>query len=153
MLADINNWFETKMFAHLRDPRAPETAIAEMFAATEGYFRSGRRVCLVGAIAIADARDAFAAPVRSYFQRWIAALASALRRTGMGSEQAAECAESVVAGIQGAIVLSRAIDDPRAFSRVLARLADGLSPPSRARPKDTLASRLLGLRDQKEEPS
>jgi hypothetical protein len=153
VLAEIDHWFETRMFAPLRESHAPEAAIAGMFAATERYFRSGRRVCLVGAIAIADTRDAFAAPVRAYFRRWIETLAAALTRTGMGREEAAERAEAVVAGIQGAIVLSRAIDDPRAFRRVIARLANGLSPGGREQPKDPLASRLLGLRNPQEEPS
>ena len=124
-LAQIDDWFETQMFAPLREQR-PEPAIAAMFAATDAYFRSGRRVCLVGAIALADTRDAFAGPVRSYFQRWIEALASALERGGLAPGEALARAEFVVAGIQGAITLARAADDTRVFTRTLARLRAAL---------------------------
>ena len=93
-----------------------------MFNSVDDYFRSGRRVCLVGALALGGARDRFAVVLQGYFARWIAALGCALSRSGHDDVEASSLAEEAVAGIQGAIVLSRALNDPSAFGRTIAKL-------------------------------
>lgn len=122
VLAEIDGWFEVNVFAPLAGKQDPSRAINEMFDLVDHYFRSGRRVCLVGVLALGDVRDRFAGPVRAYFVRWVAALAGALAEAGR--PDAAALAEEVVAGIQGAIVLARALDDPGVFSRTAARLRE-----------------------------
>jgi hypothetical protein len=93
-----------------------------MFATTAEYFRSGRRVCLVGALSLSDARDRFAGRLRDYFARWVEALTAALARAGHGPEAAGAIAEEAVGGIQGAVVLARALDRPDVFERILTGL-------------------------------
>ncbi|PWR25724.1 TetR/AcrR family transcriptional regulator [Zavarzinia aquatilis] len=124
VLDEIGGWFEREIYAPLRDGDAGP-AIDHMFAACESYFRTGRRVCLVGAFALADTRDLFAAALRDYFAAWVEALAAALTR--LGRANAATLAEAAVGGIQGAIVLSRALDRPEVFSRILEGLRRDLS--------------------------
>ncbi|TGQ40605.1 MULTISPECIES: TetR/AcrR family transcriptional regulator [unclassified Mesorhizobium] len=129
VIAHIDHWFETNVFAPLQDVQEPRAGISRMLQATDHYFRSGRRVCLVGAFALDDARDLFAKEIKTYFSRWVAHLAEALKRTGRGEAQAADLAEETVAAIQGALTLARAFDDTAVFSRALqrerARLAIG----------------------------
>ena len=122
VLAEIDQWFEREVFAPLRDSADAQAGIGQMFKATDVYFRSGRRVCLVGVFALGAARDEFADAVHGYFDRWREALASALERRGHARGEAKELSEDIVAGIQGALVLARAADDPKVFSRTLARL-------------------------------
>ncbi len=125
VLAEIDQWFEREVFAPLRDggdETEARAGIAQMFKATDAYFRSGRRVCLVGVFALGASRDEFAAAVHGYFERWREALAQALRRAGHSRGEAAELAEDILAGIQGALVLARAADDAAIFSRALKRL-------------------------------
>ncbi|KPF90278.1 TetR family transcriptional regulator [Rhodopseudomonas sp. AAP120] len=122
VLAEIDGWFETNIFAPLRDPADPRAAIEAMLAGVETYFRSGNRVCLVGVIALGHARDEFAAPVNDYFARWQDALAEALRRSGLSVAAARRRAEDAVLSIQGALVLARARDDAKIFPRALAEL-------------------------------
>jgi TetR/AcrR family transcriptional repressor of lmrAB and yxaGH operons len=119
VLAHIDAWFEARIYAPLRQAGNPRSAIAAMFDAVEDYFRSGRRICLVGAFALDATRDRFAAKVQGYFTAWIEALAAALARGG--AHDAHALAEEVVAGIQGALVLSRALSDPGLFKRQLAQ--------------------------------
>jgi TetR/AcrR family transcriptional regulator, lmrAB and yxaGH operons repressor len=85
VLSEIDLWFETHVFAPLQRAERAEDAIAAMFDSVNAYFRSGRRVCLVGALALGDARDRFAGEVRSYFARWVDVLAGALMRTKRNS--------------------------------------------------------------------
>ncbi len=123
VLAEVNAWFEAHVFEPLAQAEAAEAAVAAMFDAVDGYFRSGRRVCLVGVLALGDAsRDRFAGPIRTYFRRWVDALADALRRTGHDKGAAMALAEDMVAGIQGGIVLARALEDPGAFGRTMTKL-------------------------------
>lgn len=122
VLGEIDGWFETNVFRPLREAEEPEAAVAAMFVTAGDYFRSGRRVCLVGALSLSDARDRFASRLRDYFARWVSALAAALARAGHPSEAANALAEEAVGGIQGAVVLARALDRPEVFERILSGL-------------------------------
>ncbi|MBS0247630.1 MAG: TetR/AcrR family transcriptional regulator [Proteobacteria bacterium] len=124
VLTEIDQWFEREVFAPLRDSAEPHAGIAHMFRATDDYFRSGRRVCLVGVFALGAARDEFTDAVQGYFDRWREALAQALRRAGQARAEAMELSEDILAGMQGALVLARAADDHKIFSRALKRMAE-----------------------------
>lgn len=135
VLDAVAGWFEREVFAPLERAGDAATGIAAMFDATDSYFRSGRRACLLGAFALEDGRDRFARRIAGYFHRWIAVLTAALRRAGCPDPLAGGLAREVVAGIQGAIVLARALDDRAVFPAELDRLrrrctgftADGLA--------------------------
>jgi TetR/AcrR family transcriptional repressor of lmrAB and yxaGH operons len=122
VLADVDAWFTASVFEPLRAAQAgqPE-AVGAMFDAVTGYFRSGRRVCLQGAFALGRERDRFAEAIDGYFGRWIASLAAALRAAGHDERAARLAAVETVAAIQGAIVLSRALNDPEVFPQVIER--------------------------------
>ena len=124
VLAEIDGWFAAKVFRPLRQADDAVAAVAAMFVTVAEYFRSGRRVCLVGALSLSDARDRFAGRLRDYFARWVEALTAALARAGHGPEAAGAIAEEVVGGIQGALVLARALDRTEVFERILAGLWD-----------------------------
>lgn len=120
VLASIDLWFTDHIYAPLRSAADPAAGIAAMFAAVDSYFRSGQRVCLVGVVALGAARDLFADAVKTYFTGWIDALVHSLRRLGHDKAAARHMAEQAVLAIQGALVLTRALDDTRVFTRALA---------------------------------
>jgi AcrR family transcriptional regulator len=122
VLAQIDAWFETEVFAPLRAASEPRTTIGAMCRAVDDYFRSGQRVCLVGAFALDNVRERFPAQVRDYFAAWRDALAETLERGGLTAVAAQDAAEDALVQIQGALVLSRALDDPATFARSLARM-------------------------------
>jgi AcrR family transcriptional regulator len=136
ILAHIDAWFVENVFRPLESDE-PRGAIAQMWRAVDEYFRSGRRVCIVGAFALDRTRDQFSKEIRGYFLRWIAALRHALVRAGEEPHRAAQLAEHAVLGIQGALVLARATRDERLFNRALKRLAleleRGPDEPARAK--------------------
>ena len=126
VLAEIDAWFEAHVFAPLRGVQDPDRAVGAMLESIGRYFHSGRRVCLVGLFALGDAHGIFARPVRTYFRRWVDALATALVRGGLAPASAADLAEDAVTTIQGAIVLTRALEDPRVFERAGSRVRERL---------------------------
>lgn len=121
IMANIDAWFVTEMFKPLEESE-PGVAIARMWETTDSYFRSGRRVCLIGAFALDETRDRFSIAIRGYFHRWIEALAVALAKAGLPGSEAKALAEEAVIGIQGALMLARALGDETVFGRTLARL-------------------------------
>ncbi|MCM0021056.1 MAG: TetR/AcrR family transcriptional regulator [Tagaea sp.] len=127
MLAETDAWFEGNVFAPLRaipanDKAEARARLAEMCRAVEKEFRSGRRVCPFGLFALTDTRERYAPRIRSYFQRWVEAVARALVAAGRAPAEARTEAFDAVAGIQGALVLARAADNPPAFAGALARI-------------------------------
>ncbi|MDE2517255.1 MAG: helix-turn-helix transcriptional regulator [Rhodospirillales bacterium] len=132
VLAEIDAWFEQRIFAPLREDADPAAAIAAMLDTVAAYFHGGRRVCLPGALGLGDARAPFAQILSGYFTRWTASLAAALARLDHADADA--LAEEALAAIQGAIVLSRALDRAEPFMRVLRRLGARLAARPALRP-------------------
>lgn len=128
VLDDIAGWFEMNVFMPLRESEDPAAGIDCMFKAVVCFFHSGRRICLVGTFALDDTRDRFTSEVQSYFSTWIRVLAAALKRSGFDAKPARATAEGVVAGIQGALILARAGNDPAMFTRAMKRLHKLCSP-------------------------
>ena len=120
VLEEIDAWFEREVFGPLA-VAAPES-IDAMFDSVTTYFRSGQRVCLVGVFALSDDRDRFGDKISAYFRRWTESLAHALSFRGFSPRKARVRAEEIVAGIQGGIVLARALDETTSFDRLIARL-------------------------------
>ena len=121
VLADVDHWFAETVFAPLEHVQHPARAVTQMIEDVTAYFRSGRRVCLVGALGLNSSGAAFNAKISGYFARWISALAQCLEVASVPPASAAQLAEEAVSGIQGAIVLARALGDDAAFNRVVDR--------------------------------
>ncbi len=119
VLASIDRWFVDRIYTPLRTAPDPVQGIAGMYAATDEYFHSGQRVCLVGVVALGASRDTFGEKVKDYFAGWVDALAAALRRSGDDRAEARRKSEHAVLEIQGALVLARAFNDAKVFSRAL----------------------------------
>jgi TetR/AcrR family transcriptional regulator, lmrAB and yxaGH operons repressor len=126
VLAEIDSWFEVNIFAPLRTADDPARAVASMIGAVDSYFRSGQRMCLVGVIALGASRDTFAVQVQGYFIRWNDALASVLGRSGLSTRVARRRSTDALVTIQGALVLARALGEPRVFGQAMAELATRL---------------------------
>jgi AcrR family transcriptional regulator len=126
VLAEIDGWFRVQVFQPLRDAADARQGVEHMFTAVGRYFLSGRKVCLVGVFALGHERDRFAVKVQSYFAEWVDALAVALERGGRDAATARSLSEDVVGGIQGALVLARAADEPELFMRALQRMRQRL---------------------------
>lgn len=126
ILAHIDKWFIKNIYEPL-EKNEPRAAIDHMWQEVDTYFKSGQRICLIGAFALDETRDRFAAVIRQYFVRWIEAFSAALVRAGISKETADQISEETIAGIQGGLVLSRALHDESFFERTLANLSKRVS--------------------------
>ncbi len=129
VLSDIEDWFEQNIFLPLQDSADHDGhAIDLMFTAVDDYFKSGQRICLVGVFALTETRDRFSTEVNQYFKKWIDSLATALIRANVSPAEAKQTATTVVAGIQGALVIAQALDDQNSFSNMLKQLRQLTQP-------------------------
>lgn len=123
ILAHIDKWFISNVFEPLERDE-PHAAIQNMWREIDAYFRSGQRICLIGAFALDETRDRFASMIRQYFKRWIDSLSAAIVRAGASIEVAAKISEEAIGRIQGGLILSRALNDETIFERTLVGLAE-----------------------------
>ncbi|KMK64640.1 TetR/AcrR family transcriptional regulator [Puniceibacterium sp. IMCC21224] len=121
VLADIDQWFAEAIFSPLEQNGDPSAAITSMMGDVTTYFRSGNRVCLIGWVGLGASCEAFTHQVKGYFARWISSLAHCLEQGQVPALLAVQLAEETVSGIQGAIILSRALGEEAAFSRIIGR--------------------------------
>lgn len=121
VLDQIQLWFEDHIFNPLDNTPAAQ-ALPAMLTSVREYFRSGQRICLVGAFALDQARDRFAARIGAYFGRWRDSLTGCLTRAGLPQHKARAQAIRIIAAIQGGIVLARATADDSAFDAAIAAL-------------------------------
>ncbi|NKI98025.1 TetR/AcrR family transcriptional regulator [Novosphingobium sp. SG707] len=126
VLENIDGWFAKAIFSPLEHGSDPAAAVTAMFDDVTAYFRSGRRVCVVGCLGLNSSGETFAIKVKDYFARWISALAQCLEAGKVPPAMALDLAEEAVSGIQGAIVLARALGDEASFQRIVHRLRSTL---------------------------
>ncbi|WP_066701495.1 TetR/AcrR family transcriptional regulator [Celeribacter ethanolicus] len=134
VLADIALWFETHIFTPLTQKPAA-IALPDMIDALDIYFKSGQRICLVGAFALDDLRDRFARRIGPYFTRWRESLQFCLERDGRPSVDARAQAIQILAAVQGGIVLARATGDDTAFLTAVTASVSHLGLPVEPEPR------------------
>ncbi|UOE44827.1 TetR/AcrR family transcriptional regulator [Agromyces larvae] len=122
VLDEVHGWFSREVHGPLTSGGDPGQQIAAMFVATARYFGSRQLVCLFGAFALGRERERFAQSIRRFFDEWIVALRGALERLGRSPDRAETIAIDVVSGIQGALVVARALQDEQVFLDALERL-------------------------------
>jgi AcrR family transcriptional regulator len=123
-LDDISAWFENDVFAPLRAEECTAITIPQMIDIVGEYFKSGRRACLMGSLSVAEPADPFNKHILQYFSAWKAATVAALERDGRSDANG--LADDILATIQGAIVLSRALEDPEIYDQSMQRLKNRL---------------------------
>ncbi|WP_396599708.1 TetR/AcrR family transcriptional regulator [Frigoribacterium sp. R86507] len=121
VLDNVQEWFETHIFAPLRTAQDPAEAIRVMMKEVARYFTSRELVCLFAVVSMGEEQETFASEVRSYFTDWVEALAGALRPGGLSPQVAVERATDAVATIQGGLVLARAYGDDATLLGIIAR--------------------------------
>jgi AcrR family transcriptional regulator len=127
---------ERQMAADALAPAPPRASPAErLHAMAHGLLRfydGGRRTCLVDVFSVAGTPDAVRADVRSGAARWIAGIADLLVEAGIDPAEARRRGEDAVIRIEGALVLSRALNDTAPFERVAKTFAADLLRPAAA---------------------
>jgi TetR/AcrR family transcriptional regulator, lmrAB and yxaGH operons repressor len=97
----------------------PATRLKRFTTALDTFYAGGRAPCILGAFVVGSGRELLGPRLATAFERWIGSLAALVRDAGVPQAEARRRAERVVVAVQGALVLSAALDDPGPFRRVL----------------------------------
>ena len=110
--------------AQLR-PAGPGAAVREVAGLWRDALVTADRVdgCAVAAVGVAGG-PAQREVVGEVFADWERAVAAVLARSGLPDERAERFAGTVIAGVEGAVVLARAAGGPAPFDRVVDDLAE-----------------------------
>jgi TetR/AcrR family transcriptional repressor of lmrAB and yxaGH operons len=108
----------------LQQKGEPVERVHAMGETLKQFYNEGRSSCLVDLLSIGDAQALFQAPIRQTLTAWINGLAEVLIEAGQDPELARHRAEDAIIQIEGALVLSRCLDNTASFQRVIANLPE-----------------------------
>ncbi|PKU25864.1 TetR/AcrR family transcriptional regulator [Telmatospirillum siberiense] len=126
VIEDLRQWFDTNIFSPLESVHPPRQRIVSMLETLSRHYESGQAACLPGLFALTEERALFGETIAEFFARWVACLSQTLTDSGLARDIAQRRAHDGVERIQGALILSRAFADNRAFATMAAELPDQL---------------------------
>jgi AcrR family transcriptional regulator len=141
VLAQVGSEMDELVLAPLRGPGPPGERLAAMIAGLRRFYANGREACLVEVLSTDGVPQALRSSLRDAVLDWIAALATVLIEAGLDPTEARRRGEDAVIRIQGALVLSRALQDGGPFERLMHDLSDELTWPSSGRRNTTQEER------------
>jgi AcrR family transcriptional regulator len=131
MAAAVLDSVEVK-FGQILEPLESEpdvaTGVAEMASRMARFYADGRLACVLDTMTLAGAPQEIKAQAARLARRWILAMADAAVRAGANEAEASDRARAALVRIEGALVVSRVLDDPSVFEQVLAELPALLAP-------------------------
>jgi AcrR family transcriptional regulator len=119
-------------FAQILQPLASEPdvarGVAEMARQIARFYADGRLACVLDTMTLAGAPDEIRAQAAGLARGWLQAMTDAAIRAGASETEAGARARAALVRIEGALVVSRVLDDPTIFEQVLAELPGLLAP-------------------------
>jgi AcrR family transcriptional regulator len=143
LAGDAIRWTSERVLAHQRGCRAKTSAgvldcFIEMWRAVV-LDSAGAAGCVVAGVAIDTlaADQALIAVVRATFRSWIDLLTEQLVAVGVPARRAARVALATVAGMEGALILCRAVGGSEPLETVAAELKRLLPPQANTRAEES----------------
>jgi hypothetical protein len=95
----------------------------------DAFYQHGQQDCLLALLSIGEAQALFQGRVRQALNLWIDSLAAVLVESGITPTTARHRAEDAIVQIQGALVLTRGLNNTATFERILQQLPEMLLRP------------------------
>jgi AcrR family transcriptional regulator len=126
VLAHLDAALEKALFEPLRSKTSPEKKLASMLDAISAFYENGKRACLLERLsASVDSRE-FRRPLANAFTKWIDAVESLGRESGLPKAAARARAEDFVVRVEGALVVAAGTGDTKVFERTMRDLKSSL---------------------------
>lgn len=125
----LNRGLQENILAPLQSDLPPADRIRAMNKNINAFYHQGEQPCLLALLSVGEAHDLFQSQIQQALDLWIKSLAQVAIEVGVNSETAYQRAEDAVLQIQGALVLSRGLNNTAIFKRVLKRLPEMLLSP------------------------
>ncbi|MGE0709690.1 MAG: TetR/AcrR family transcriptional regulator [Planctomycetota bacterium] len=126
VLRHVLQRFGGEVLATLAGDAEPRARLVRLSDALRRFYDDGRAPCLLGSFSLGAGLGTFQSSLADAFRAWIDAVAETVRAAGIPAKEARRRAEDAVIRVQGALVLTRGLDDPRLFVRTVRALPDEL---------------------------
>lgn len=130
VLGMIAGHMDEKVLKPMRSAGTPQERLAAMVAKVDSFYESGQSSCLFETLSLGTADGPFRFAIQSAMAAWLEALAFLAKEHGATPSMARDRAERVITTIQGTLVVSRCMNDPKVFRRGLKDLPGILFPAS-----------------------
>lgn len=118
----LERWMDQNIVQKLKTPGDPLAQLQQMCDRLSEVYDGGKQPCLSAILLLGSARDVFHNRVQALYQIWIDAIANVLTAAGMNKSLAHQRGENAVIAIQGALILSQALNNSAPFQRVMQQL-------------------------------
>ncbi|NJK47552.1 TetR/AcrR family transcriptional regulator [Candidatus Gracilibacteria bacterium] len=122
----IDNWVETNILKILRSNASPLERLQAMCQQVEVFYDRGQTPCLWAILTLEESSDRFHTRIKQALTVWIEVLADVLKEAGIEAELATIRAQEAILRIQGALILTRGLNDTTPFERTMKSLAEEL---------------------------
>lgn len=125
-LSYSQQWFDKNILQVLASDGEAVDRLQQMCDRLNELYGAGEQPCLLATLTVGPARSVFHETVKLRLERFIAAIARLLYESGVPKALAQQRAEDAIIALQGALILSRGLDSPAPFKRVIAQLPQKL---------------------------
>lgn len=125
----LNQGLQERILSPLSSDLPPSDRICAMSENIDAFYCQGEQACLLALLSIGEARGLFQNQIEQALNLWIESLTKVLLEAGIAANTARQRAEDAVIQIQGALVLSRGLNNTVIFQRVLKSLPEMLLDP------------------------
>ena len=123
VLNRAGNWVGENIVSPLNSNLKPEKKIKIMVKKLDEFYSGGNDSCLLNMLASPEiAKGPFTIHIKEAFQVWINTLTDVLVESGIKPKESRKRAENAIAMIQGTLVMSRGMNDPKPFKSFLKSL-------------------------------
>jgi AcrR family transcriptional regulator len=129
VLEYVTQALKENLLAPLRSDRSPRDRLQAMNQNVDAFYQQGRQDCLLALLSVGEAQELFQERVQQALNLWIDSVADVLVGAGITPITARQRAEEAIALIQGALVLTRGLDNTAIFERILHQLPEALLRP------------------------
>lgn len=122
VLNHLEQWREEHIFTPLLMNTTPLSRLEGLTHSLKQVYENGHVACILAVLTLSDAHQTFLPHIQPVFKRLIQAIAQVLQDAGINENKALEQAQDTVMRIQGALILSRALQSPEPFLQLMDKL-------------------------------
>ena len=122
VVGDVIERFKENFFEPLVGSGTPRKRAAFVVERMREFYLGGTKSCVLDVLSIPGGSEELKAALKGAMWAWILAFTDIAKESGMPPTLARARAEEAIAGLQGALVVARVLQDSSAFERVLKRL-------------------------------
>ena len=129
VLDHTDAWFTQHIFTPLKSNSPPPQRLKQISKALTSFYANGSTPCLLDAFTLQSPNSPLAERIKTSTQLWLDAMAKLAKDSGHTPKSAQHRAEQALTAIQGALIVSRALQTPAPFNHAIKQLTKILLYP------------------------